>query len=35
MTGVNTGSSYSVTCTMGTEAGNKGLVTTITIGRAQ
>ncbi len=35
MAGVNTGSSYSVTCTMGTEGGNKGLVTSITIGNPQ
>ena len=34
MSGISTGSSYSVTCTMGTE-GNKGLVTTITIGAPQ
>ena len=35
MAGVNTGTSYSVTCTMGTQGGNKGLVTQITIGNPQ
>lgn len=35
MSGISTGSSYSVTCTMGTQGGNKGLVTTITIGAPQ